>query len=864
MKMNRFGNKLAEDVLVDGYFKELNEKIILLYSNSLFGQGNNIELTNKEFSDILRFIDILSNSTESIARNKAYSIISLLYDSYKDDERYLRVAYAVFIKLGLFASSDLLKDKAELPFDRELEKNIKLESHITPDGKKLFTDSQYDLFTKMFSANCFSFSGPTSMGKSFLIQKFIEKQIIDKKVKILVVIVPSRALITQFSQELHAEFGDLLKDNNFKIYTNSNVVKSINVEAEENNIFVLTPERLHSYLSQNGSPSIDILFVDEAHKLTSNDDRAITEYSAIDIALKKFPKMRVFFASPNIANPETFLKLFHLSESNSYSTIETPVSQNFYLIDTSKSSVKYNEGGNYIELSKINKKYCSDILNSIYKIGESRDSNLIYCNSPRLVVDNAKEFYDILEDVEQCDEIKRARRIIKDYIHDEYYLRKFLKKGVAYHHGKLPQAVRNIVEDLFRKRKIKFLFSTSTLLEGVNMPIRNIFIIPGKERFKTAKDANNINNSSKSINFWNLAGRAGRFMKEFSGNVFCYINSENTVSLDILKKEQTKATPIVLTRVQKNLKAIEEVLKNGIKDTKKEQKILEYIANIITIDTMRFDNYNESFLLREFVKLNHDKIIELAKKNADKVKDVPLSVLTSYKSLSLKIQREIYYKIKDNPTQFKLPQVGYDNILSQLENFQEWYEWKINEKGFCSSNGNPNARLKYWAFLMNKWISDTPLNLIINERLERKHERGEDIWLTRDPKSSVLFDIDNPLHINIEINSLLEDIESSLRFKLERYFNHYHQLLVHFLGEEKAGINWATYLEYGTRHSIVIGLQNIGLSRHTANTIFKHFKKHLIIENDLLSGYNKGQLLKDMKRDKKKYYVEIDEVSKLA
>ena len=55
------------------------------------------------------------------------------------------------------------------------------------------------------------------------------------------------------------------------------------------------------------------------------------------------------------------------------------------------------------------------------------------------------------------------------------------------------------------------MFCTSTLLEGVNLPAKNIFIF-----------SNAIGNSKFSdVDFWNLAGRAGRFSKELSGNIIC-------------------------------------------------------------------------------------------------------------------------------------------------------------------------------------------------------------------------------------------------------------------------------------------------------------------------------------------------------
>lgn len=859
--MNRFGNKLAKDVLIDEYFIELNVKAIKIYSNPLFDLDDIEEYTDKEFIDILRFIDILSNSVESESRNKAYSLISLLHQRYKRDTNYLRIAYAVFIKLGLFVACELLTYEAELPFDREFEENLKRKTHITPDGNKLFTDSQYELFTKLYVSNSFSFSGPTSMGKSFLIQKFIEKQIIDKKVNTLVIIVPSRALIMQFSQELNAEFGDLLKRNNFRIFTNSNITKIIKVEDAVKYVFVLTPERLHSYLSQNDNPIIDILFVDEAHKLASNDSRSITEYSAIDIALEKNPKMKLFFSSPNIANPEVFLELFNRFDDNSFSTIEAPVAQNFYVLNTDKSSIEYIETETKTEILNNSLECPKDILTSIYKIGKKEQSNIIYCTSPDKALDSAREFSNLISDVDEdclCKEVIRARKILKEYIHKDYFLREFLKKGIAYHHGKLPQIVRNIVEELFRHKKIKFLFCTSTLLEGVNLPAKNMFIIPGMRMFKASLDKNNENAPLKIIDFWNLAGRAGRFKKEFSGNVFCYQNSKNDVGIRTLKKEQVEVIPLIQNKVEKKLNKIEVLLRNGDIDSDKEQKILEYIANIICIDTIRFENYNASFLLSEFIKNNNEKILKLAKERAKIIKDIPVSVLSSYQSLGLKIQKEVYDSIKSNPKKYKLPKVTYENILNQLNLFSTLYLWKDSEPSF-------NSRLKYLAFLMNKWISDESLSSIIKDRLQNKDSLHEEIRLIKYKKdSAVPFNINDPFHVNIEINNLLVDIESLLRFSMERYFNHYHQLLVHFLGEDKAGFNWATFLEYGTKYPIVIALQNIGLSRYVANSIFKNFKNYLNIDkDDLLIGYDKVGLLKEMNKESDKYYIEIDEICKV-
>jgi len=84
-------------------------------------------------------------------------------------------------------------------------------------------------------------------------------------------------------------------------------------------------------------------------------------------------------------------------------------------------------------------------------------------------------------------------------------------------------------------------------------------------------------------------------------------------------------------------------------------------------------------------------------------------------------------------------------------------------------------------------------------------------------------------------------------------------MLVEILGEENAGSNWATFLEYGTQNSIVIALQNYGLSRHSADHIFKNFKDCLKIEGDKLIEIN----IKKLKSRLSKEEIEYDEINSI-
>jgi hypothetical protein len=72
--------------------------------------------------------------------------------------------------------------------------------------------------------------------------------------------------------------------------------------------------------------------------------------------------------------------------------------------------------------------------------------------------------------------------------------------------------IRSEVERLFRSGKIRFLVCTSTLIEGVNLSCRTI-VLRGPRK--------GIGHPREPHDFWNLAGRAGRWGNEFQGNIIC-------------------------------------------------------------------------------------------------------------------------------------------------------------------------------------------------------------------------------------------------------------------------------------------------------------------------------------------------------
>ncbi|MGX5699749.1 DEAD/DEAH box helicase [Acinetobacter kookii] len=848
--MKNLGQYIFEEIQRNDYFKSMNERILRIYASKIIDDIDDYGFDEIEEENLFRFIDLLASTDSQRARMKAYHLISLCEPFLSKTERFKFYSSSVYSKLGLYA---LNIEESLLPFDRRFEIVAKKKNQKV-DEKYILTDTQYEIFTRMVKAPHFSFSGPTSLGKSFLMRRYIER-IIERGNSNIVVLVPSKALINQFSSDIKSELESLIKEKKYVVQTHGSVT---NYEGKFNFIFILTPERLLSLFAKNNNIKIDFLFVDEAHKLSFSaidDTRSLTAYSAIDKVVERCSNVKMIFSSPNIANPEVFLELFGKDITNSIKVDEAPVAQNLYLIDFKFNNVFCIYDGVKIKLEINILETIRNPNDFIFNVGKGNNANMVYCSSKAKAINHALEFYDKLDDsIKVSENMKEAIDKISSLVHQEYYLCKFLEKRIAYHHGQLPQIIRNIVEKLFREGEIDFIFCTPTLVEGVNMPTKNIFI--NCDRKIRLNKGNTLNNPNKTIAFWNLAGRAGRYCKELSGNIFCIQNdsSERWDDLSIFDKCDNE----ILTSIDKinnknGLNHLKDSLQLSDPNKESSNKIYDYFANLISIDVVRFkDNYNESFLLRKMIDFNRDDVIRLAEKNSKSIVDIPFEIVDSFKSLNFGIQNKVYNYILEDPDSRKFPKLDYDNIKNILSKFYNLYDWDVIE----SDNIKSFLQLDYYAVIMSKWVSGISLNVMINDELRR----NKIIFLERN-MPPVDFDRGNLVHVNHVIDKLLSDIENILTFVFEKYFNHYYKCLTNILGEDNAGHNWSTYLEYGTKNPVEIGLQNLGLSRLTAHNIVENktllnFISFNELKNEIVS-INKLALLENIESNS----LEYDEVS---
>lgn len=840
---------LVSRALNDPYLSDLTRKLELKYAHIFLYQRDDIDLTDKEFNDVLRFADILSRSNEAVGRNKAYKIISLLYDSYKDDQQYQYLANSILTKLGNFASLNIaIKNNMDVDtVESMLEKEIKKIYQKVPYSDYVFTDPQYRLFEAMKDSNHFSFSGPTSFGKSFIMDAFIQYIINDNHGgENIVILVPTRALINQVTARLKKS----INRERYRVLAHP-IVPAIYKDRGLKYVFVFTPERLISYLGEKENPIINYMFVDEAQKIIAEkDSRAPLYYHAILLAERK--SIKLYFASPNIPNADIFLQLFEKSLDEKMVIKESPVAQNRFYIDFVKHEGRmFTETGDDIIFKDLGKKEERYATKMLVKLGHNC-KNIIYCNTVADTIDFARGFSSQLPD-KQDERINSLIELIKTYIHRDYFLIDCLQKGVAFHFGRLPQRIRERIEKLFEEKVIDYIFCTSTLLEGVNLPAKNIFIF-----------SNAIGNTKFSdIDFWNLAGRAGRLSKELSGNIICVRLEDKrnrwdnpTKDLRVVRTREIDAVHPLVIKGQKNFyKNLEKSLE--FKDFTKanysnsEKEVWDHYANIVfTHQATKTD----SILMSNFLKKN-----ENGKRILDKIErdnHIPTYIMEQCSNIKIAYQNDIWISVKEGEKAFP-NEVNVDTCYEVLEKMYNFYNWGDEESKGRKPMVRQKSRLHYFAVLMYTWMKSTPLNMMITNVINYYKKKGE-IW---DQNGYIPFDSHNKVHINMVINDLISDIDNILRFKIKNYILNFYLIVAEKNGKKAAGPNWAEYLEYGTMDKDTIELQNIGLPRHLAVLIKNEYMEYLMFEDEALVEINMEELLSHI--DDEKYKEELTELKEI-
>ena len=143
----------------------------------------------------------------------------------------------------------------------------------------------------------------------------------------------------------------------------------------------------------------------------------------------------------------------------------------------------------------------------------------------------------------------------------EHPLPGLLAKGVAYHHAGLPAEIQEAIEDGVREDCLRFVVATSTLTEGVNLPVRTVVLAalsyPGQPP----------NQQMSGARLVNAMGRAGRATKESEGWVILALADRPTpaafATLEPSEADLQVRSRLVDAEGRDALAAFEEAIRAG-------------------------------------------------------------------------------------------------------------------------------------------------------------------------------------------------------------------------------------------------------------------------------------------------------------
>ncbi|MCL2568511.1 MAG: DEAD/DEAH box helicase [Oscillospiraceae bacterium] len=339
-------------------------------------------------------------------------------------------------------------------------------------------------------------SAPTSFGKSLLIEELVAT----RKHKNIVIIQPTLALLDETRIKLKKYKDD------YKIIVRTSQEPAI----DRGNLFLLTAERVMEY---EWFTHVDLLIIDEFYKMSLKrvDDRADTLNNAFLKIYDTF-KPKFYLLGPNIDGiTEGF--------EEKYSAI-------FYKTDYSLVDCNVNViTGVDSEAQRERKLF--ELLDS-----QANQQTLVYCSSPQRARSVARAYLKHLRDNSISTAPKEELPII-EWLSDaipKWSLTEKLTNGIAIHDGSLPKHLGASIIRYFNEGRIRCIFCTSTIIEGVNTSAKNVVIYDGK---KGRKDID-------YFDFSNIKGRSGRLMEHFLGNVYCFapIPQTEAIIVDIPFYEQ--------------------------------------------------------------------------------------------------------------------------------------------------------------------------------------------------------------------------------------------------------------------------------------------------------------------------------------
>jgi helicase len=406
------------------------------------------------------------------------------------------------------------------------------------------------------SAESYSLQMPTGAGKTTLCETLLYWHLKRNPTHVAIMIVPYRSLASELRNSLVRQLNRL--GIAARCAYGGTIPSGDEVHGLDHiNALIATPESLSGILSADSAfaQRISLVICDEGHLLDSSGRGIGLELLLARMKARLANPIRFVFMSAIIPNIEEINAWLGGDQSTVIRSTYRPAIAEFSVLQSSGTGVKKSVGLNmhphaqqrqysihgfldqsnfqYVNPKTRRTRTYTFTSTKTLAVGAARKvlsmgTTAIFAANKRGnqgAIGLAEELIKQLEcplplprPVDYAD--LEAIRTRIDYLETEFGASwigaKSLRNGAVLHHGDIPQETREVLEELLRDRHIQLVICTSTLAEGVNLPIRSLVLYSVQRRVGSGQPENMLARDIK-----NLVGRAGRAGANTKGLVIC-------------------------------------------------------------------------------------------------------------------------------------------------------------------------------------------------------------------------------------------------------------------------------------------------------------------------------------------------------
>lgn len=788
-----------------------NTDFASLYDRFIIGE----KLSKRQYEILLAIAICFTNADDTNVQGLGYRIVV----EYCNQRRDYIPLYEIAVNKGLYPVSKFIEkhyiDDSKRNFFTEWNDAF-VEQYVS--GEICRSEQQNSLvhFFESKKEDTVSVIAPTSYGKSELILSAV-KEYAGRKICVL---TSTKALLVQTKKRIQ----QISKGIFSKVVVHPEMYNPNDTSC----LAVLTQERLLRIFKKDPSLSFDCIIVDEAHEILEENSRSRTLANVIIIAQKRNPDVAFKFLTPFLTDSKNLKARYTTYDIEGFKVTEYIKTEKYYLYDLrNHTGLKlYDQFLNrYLPLSENGNLGFEEDVVKAYSAGK----NIIYLNKPTDIEKFALALADVLPEMDS-EMIQTACDNISNYLQPQYNLLACLRKGIIYHHGSVPDAIRIYIEDLYKKDdSVKYVITSSTLLSGVNLPAERMFILDNK------RGRSNLSHDS----FKNLVGRVCRFSEIFNDETGNLQRLEPQIYLVFGKYFAQNANCESFLRnvakVEQNYKdAVDNVLLSEAKITTMNEEELRHASEFIeNYENGVVEDYQERYTSTVSGKaciMNGITELDIFAHEAAIQQQV-----NGYQSENLKISdsNTLLETIYELFIQY-LPDNGAES-LKRLENqearnfYSMMFEWRVENKSYAEMI---NLFVGYWQQLYKK---DKNVIVYVGKWGDVKRSGSNVARYTK------IFGKDRTQLINLAIVRIKEE-QDFIDNTLIKYVEVLYDL-------ELIEDNFYARIKYGTDDERAICLIKNGLSLSSAVLLIKKYNSYLQINVSSSTVVFDDALISEMKKE---------------